>query len=82
MGSYDVSASGFSQDELKSITERALSLAKGVRDPGMRISLQLLGEAAANVAAKLPAIGAPATPPKERRDGDSLGLARPWTPGE
>ena len=59
-------SSGFTREELESISERALRLAKEVGDPGMRISLQLLGEAAANVAAKLPGETLAPAPRKDR----------------
>jgi hypothetical protein len=47
-------------DELRAIARRAFAMAKACDDPSLRAAINLLGEVAANLAAKLPAT--PATP--------------------
>jgi hypothetical protein len=47
-------------DELRAIARRAFAMAKECDDPSLRAAINLLGEVAANLAAKLPAT--PATP--------------------
>jgi hypothetical protein len=44
---------GFTHEELESISKRAFAAAKRGEDASLRTALQLLGEAAANVAIKL-----------------------------
>ncbi len=44
----------FSQEELNDIRERAASAATDAEDASLRTALQVLGEAAANLSAKLP----------------------------
>jgi len=50
---------GFELEELHDISRRAFALAKETDDPSLRAALNLLGEAAENLAAKLPGAGAP-----------------------
>lgn len=57
-----MAADALDRDELRSIAQRAFTMARASDDPSVRAALNLLGEAAANLAAKLPA--APATPPE------------------
>lgn len=52
----------FERDELHAIAVRAFAMAKASDDPSLRAALNLLGEAAENLAAKLPA--GPASPAK------------------
>jgi hypothetical protein len=47
----------FTEDELKEIEDRAYQLSREQDDPGLRDALQLLAEAARNVAPKLPRVG-------------------------
>jgi len=47
------------RDELHAIAVRAFAIAKASDDPSLRAALNLLGEAAENLAAKLPAAQAP-----------------------
>jgi hypothetical protein len=49
------------RDELRAIARRAFAMAKTSDDPSVRAALNLLGEAAENLAAKLPAPPATAT---------------------
>ncbi len=49
----------FSQEELNDIRERANGAATDVEDASLRTALQVLGEAAANLAAKLPGAATP-----------------------
>ena len=53
----------FSQEELSDIRERANGAATDAEDASLRTALQVLGEAAANLAAKLP--GGPSPDPFE-----------------
>jgi hypothetical protein len=46
---------GFEPKELHDVSRRAFALAKETDDPSLRAALNLLGEAAENLAAKLPA---------------------------
>ena len=48
-------ADGFEREELRTIARRAFDMAKASDDPSLRAALNLLGEVAANLAAKLPA---------------------------
>jgi hypothetical protein len=48
-----MSAQNFTHDELEKIRDRAESLAHDEADPSVRTALQLLGEAAANLAVKV-----------------------------
>jgi hypothetical protein len=43
------------RDELRTIALRAFAMARASDDPSLRAAVNLLGEAAANLAAKLPA---------------------------
>jgi hypothetical protein len=43
------------RDELRTIALRAFAMARATDDPSLRAAVNLLGEAAANLAAKLPA---------------------------
>jgi hypothetical protein len=43
------------RDELRAIAQRAFAMARASDDPSLRAAVNLLGEAAANLAAKLPA---------------------------
>lgn len=54
----------FTRSELESIRDRAMGLAGHQEDAGMRTALQLLGEAAANVAIRLPAEDASTSDPE------------------
>jgi hypothetical protein len=45
----------FDRDELHDVSRRAFALAKQTGDPSLRAALNLFGEAAENLAAKLPA---------------------------
>jgi hypothetical protein len=53
----------FSQEELQEIRDRANGAATEVDDASLRTALQVLGEAAANLAAKIP--GGPSPDPFE-----------------
>ena len=57
---------GFTREELESIHERATEEALKLEDASIRTALQAFGEAAANLAAKLP--GAEAKDPFENPD--------------
>ena len=54
-----MAAGGFTRDELESIHERAMDASQAEQDSSIRAALQVLGEAAANLAAKLPGAEAP-----------------------
>ena len=49
----------FSQEELNDIRERANGAAADAEDASLRTALQVLGEAAANLAVKLPGSNTP-----------------------
>ncbi len=49
-----VAVGGFTREELESIHERATQQALAEEDSSIRTALQVLGEAAANLAVKLP----------------------------
>jgi hypothetical protein len=53
-------ADGFEREELRTIARRAFEMAKASDDPSLRAALNLLGEVAENLAAKLPAAGSTA----------------------
>jgi hypothetical protein len=50
-----VAVGGFTREELEAIHERATQNALAEEDSSIRTALQVLGEAAANLAVKLPA---------------------------
>jgi len=52
------------RDELRTIARRAFAMAKASDDPSLRAAINLLGEVAENLAAKLPA--SPAAPAEPR----------------
>jgi len=52
----------FEVQELRTIGERALALARRVDDPSLRIAFSLFGESALNLAHKLPQPEAPPEP--------------------
>jgi hypothetical protein len=54
-------ADGLEREELRTIARRAFDMARASDDPSLRAALNLLGEVAENLAAKLPAEG-PAEP--------------------
>jgi hypothetical protein len=59
----------FTTEELKAIAARASRLARAAEDSTMRIAYGLLGEAAENVAKRLPR--EPAPPPGDRPAGSA-----------
>lgn len=66
-----MSKGSLTRDQLENISERAFRQAKEVGDAGMRTALQLLGEAAANIAAKLPARASSAVQPGAKPEAPS-----------
>ena len=53
-------ADGLEREELRTIARRAFEMARASDDPSLRAALNLLGEVAENLAAKLPATGSTA----------------------